>query len=284
MKDDQTKSQSIICCPVCNKSEWRKTQKVRLSDLSACVNCGLLATTAFLIQDNASNVCYDVTPEQYAQYRKDYLESRLLSYGREMAKIERFRQYNRLLEVGSGYGFFLELATRAGWDSVGVEISKYACKIAESHGCKVYNCDLKDVSFASEFFDVIVMWDVIEHIADPAAIANQCLNLLRPGGALLLKTPDARALRASFGPIRTMYRHFVYPANTAEHIFHFTPTHLSAMVKRIGFSNTEVALNEQWDERIVTGNNLLVRSIRLAIMRYAHARRLPYEFILIGIK
>jgi 2-polyprenyl-3-methyl-5-hydroxy-6-metoxy-1,4-benzoquinol methylase len=201
-----------------------------------------------------------------------------------MANIDRFRLSNCLLEVGSGYGFFIEMAAQAGWNSVGVEISSYACKVAESRGCKVYNCDLKDVPFTTASFDVIVMWDVIEHFTNPAAIAQNCLHLLRPGGALILKTPDARALYPSFGPIHTLYRNFVYPANAAEHVFHFTPEHLSTMIKKIGFSHTEINPCDQWEERIVSGKNYLVRAARLAIMRYAYACRWPYEFILTGIK
>jgi len=201
-----------------------------------------------------------------------------------MTELERFRKTGRLLEVGSGYGFFLEMASNAGWDAVGVEISSYACKVAESKGCKVYNCSLEDIPFNPESFDVIVMWDVIEHFTSPARIVHQCFNLLRPGGALILKTPNARALVPSFAPIRAIYRHFVYPANTAEHVFHFTPENLSAMIRGAGFKDIEIDSSDEWNERVVSGNNFLVRGIRWAVMRYAYAHGWPYEFILTGIK
>lgn len=273
-----------LCCAVCGELSWSERQTVRGTSISQCNKCGLLATTAFLHENSNVETLYDVTPAEYASYCKQYLDSRLLSYRREMSKLERFRTTGRMLEIGSGYGFFLEMAKKKGWSAVGVEISKYACEIAAGKGCEAYNCTLQDAPFTPESFDVIVMWDVIEHFTSPAAVIRQCLNLIRPGGALVIKTPDARALVPSFAPIRTIYRHLVYPANTAEHVFHFTPENLSIMLKRVGFREIDVRMDDTWRERVISGNNFLVRGFRWMVMRYAYACKWPYEFILTGIK
>jgi 2-polyprenyl-3-methyl-5-hydroxy-6-metoxy-1,4-benzoquinol methylase len=229
-----------------------------------------------------------VTPVNYAIYCKQYLKNRLISYKRELSRLGKFYSTGRLLEVGSGYGFFLEMASHAGWNAQGVEISNYACEVAKSRGCIVYNGDIKHAHFPMESFDVIVMWDVIEHFTSPAEIIQYCLSLLRPNGALVLKTPNALALSPSpFSPIRTIYRHFVYPANTAEHAFHFTPESLSAMICKRCIEHKNININTErgeWSERVIAGSSFLVRGIRWMIMKYAYIQRWPYEFVITSIK
>jgi 2-polyprenyl-3-methyl-5-hydroxy-6-metoxy-1,4-benzoquinol methylase len=179
------------------------------------------------------------------------------------------------------------MASRSGWNAVGVEISRYACEVAQSRGCRTYNCDIWNAPLGKESFDVIIMWDVIEHFPNPNEILRQCVRILRPGGALFIKTPDARALISLSSPIRYIYRNFVYPANTTEHVFHFTPESLSALVREIGMDPIEVDLDSEgrdWKTRVISGNNQLVRCIRWGVMRFAFARGWPYEFVLTAVK
>jgi len=100
----------------------------------------------------------------------------------------------RALDVGSGYGYFRRALDIAGWEHDGIEISKHARQIAK----KLYNYDTFDVSL-SEYshiatdnrrFDLITLWDVIEHIADPISFLQDAVTYLRPGGVLAIKTPN----------------------------------------------------------------------------------------------
>jgi 2-polyprenyl-3-methyl-5-hydroxy-6-metoxy-1,4-benzoquinol methylase len=269
----------ILPCPCCSSRDWRFAQKVRRASLSECLNCGLLATTSFLKNHGKMEELYDVTAENEAEYRRYYLGARLAFYKRILPRLRPFLTTARLLEIGSGYGCFLETASRAGWDAEGVEISSYACKVARSCGCKIQQADLLSLPVNAETYDVIAMWDVIEHFPHPEEIIRRCVELLRPGGALILRTPDARALNGQAGLFRSAYRHLAYPANTPEHVFHFTPEHLTSMLKGLGLDDVQVDPTGTREESVISGKNAFVRAGRRIIMRYALALEWPYEFV-----
>jgi len=227
---------------------------------------------------------YETPPEHHAEYREQYLSSRLASYERAIVNFDRFRKKGLLLEVGCSYGYFLETARRAGWNAEGIEISNCPCQVSRSKGFKVYQNDLCDLPLTAESFDVIAMWDVIEHLTDVEKIVKCCATLLRPGGALIARTPDARALLFTDGFMGAAYRHLAYPANTAEHVFHFTPETLSALMAKAGLREVEVDTRGGWEECVVSGRNSLVRAGRHLILRYAYAKGWPYEFVITAVK
>lgn len=271
-------------CPVCGESNWQPALVVRRASLSKCARCGLLATTSFLQGASSTDALYDVTQEDRRVYEADYLPRRLESYRAGLPLLEHFRKDSRLLEVGSGYGDFLLLAAEQGWEAEGIEISSYAATVSRGRGCRVHTAGLEAACLASETYDVIIMWDVIEHFLKPRPIVEACSRLLRPGGALMMKTPDGRALTPNGGLVRTLYRHLAYPANTPEHVFHYTPEHLKALLSTCGFITFSVKEEDEWGERVISGRNAVIRGVRLMLMRYAHARRWPYEFLLIAQK
>jgi 2-polyprenyl-3-methyl-5-hydroxy-6-metoxy-1,4-benzoquinol methylase len=267
------------------KSEWTTNQRIRRAPVSRCVGCGLLATAHFLERQNDPTTLYDVGPQEHEAYRRHYLSARLAFHRRILPKLERFRNSGRLLEIGSGYGAFLEAAATAGWDAEGVEISRYACEVARGRGCKVHHCgELGAAPVAESAYDVIVMWDVIEHLTSPLEVLRRAASLLRPRGAIFVRTPDARALAPSLGPLRFVYRHFVYPANTPEHVFHFTPAAFARVLANVRIQQVEVDAHTVLDECVAAGNHLPIRVVRGAMLRYAHARGWPYEFVSTGVK
>jgi len=273
-----------LVCPVCRSCNWAPAPSVRGVPLSRCARCGLLGTTHFLAGTKTTDDLYDVDAGNLAAYREQYLPHRLAAYARLLPRLQRFRSTGRLLEIGSGYGYFLEMAGHAGWEGEGVEISPYCCQVARERGCSVQQSPLQDATLAQGTFDVIVLWDVIEHFTQPAEIVRLCHGLLRPGGALVMRTPDGRALASTLWPARAAYRSLVYPANTAEHVFHFTPQDLSALATPLGFLLPEIDYEQPWEERVISGNNCWVRAARWSIMRRAHWRGWPYEFVLTAVK
>jgi 2-polyprenyl-3-methyl-5-hydroxy-6-metoxy-1,4-benzoquinol methylase len=227
---------------------------------------------------------YDVGEEDLRVYREQYLPHRLCTYARFLPQLERFRESGRLLEIGAGYGYFLKLANDAGWDSEGVEISPYCCQVARQQGCAIRQGSLDDFEFVNGHYDVVVLWDVIEHFAEPDQIIGRCWELLRSGGGLMMRTPDARGLTPGLQPLRAAYRHLAYPANTPEHVFHFTPGDLSAMAANHGFKVSALDCAPHWDERVISANHEVVRVARWLLMRAAQRRTWPYEFVLTAVK
>jgi 2-polyprenyl-3-methyl-5-hydroxy-6-metoxy-1,4-benzoquinol methylase/predicted RNA-binding Zn-ribbon protein involved in translation (DUF1610 family) len=284
LTQSRPKQSLFSACPTCGSMDWTRAQRIRGASISRCESCGLLGTTDFLDGTATTQGKYETSPEHHAVYRNQYLPRRLSAYERAMPSLERFRETGRLLEIGCSYGYFLEIARRAGWCAEGVEISNYACKVAQSKGFKIYQGELQTLPLGGGSFDVIAMWDVIEHLTNPAEVVALSAELLRDGGALVARTPNGHALAIQGGLLGLAYKQFTYPANTREHVFHFTPERLSSLLRNGGFGQVEIDDYGGWEERIISGRNSIVRLGRNLIMRYALFRRWPYEFVITGVK
>lgn len=103
-----------------------------------------------------------------------------------------FRPGGRLLDVGCGTGLFLERARDAGYRASGVESNPAAAAAAREKGFEVFVGGFADLArTAGEEYDVIAMFDVLEHFDDPAGMVERARRLLRPGGGLMITTPNA---------------------------------------------------------------------------------------------
>ena len=140
----------------------------------------------------------------------------------------------RLLEVGTGAGLFLKAAVRAGWDASGLELSGEGAAFARDRlGLDVRQERAEQMSFQPGTFDVAVMFDVIEHLFDPKAVLIATRRALKPGGILVVSTPNFNALSR-----------FVLGIDWAvlsplEHTYYYTEATLAAMLKACGFARTE---------------------------------------------
>jgi SAM-dependent methyltransferase len=115
---------------------------------------------------------------------------------RLIAQCRQFRAGARLLDVGCSVGVFLKAAGEAGFRAVGLDISPVATRYArESFGVDARTGTLETFDLAGERFDVVTMWDVLEHLEDPWRAMERVNKLLAPGGLVALRTPNAKSLR-----------------------------------------------------------------------------------------
>ena len=94
----------------------------------------------------------------------------------------------KILDVGCGLGFFLS-ALDPEWKKYGIEISQFAAAQANKYG-KIFLGDLSEAQFLNNFFDVIFTHHVIEHVPNPEVFIKEIHRILKPGGHLILATPD----------------------------------------------------------------------------------------------
>ena len=97
-----------------------------------------------------------------------------------------------LLEVGSGVGFQLAVASYRGWKVTGMELDADTARFCKrTFGCDVFSADLESHTFSrDDQYDVVVMSEVLEHLFSPASSIQKLVGVLAPGGVLLLSTPD----------------------------------------------------------------------------------------------
>jgi SAM-dependent methyltransferase len=138
---------------------------------------------------------------------------------------------SRLLDVGAAIGLFVERARQAGWAAEGIEPSEWAARYArEILHQPVRTATLEQAGIPPGSQDVVTLWEVIEHLVDPAATLRTVAQLLRPGGVLALSTPDAGSAVA-----RVLGRRWPGWSKIPEHLFFFDRATLRLLLEAGGF-------------------------------------------------
>lgn len=140
-----------------------------------------------------------------------------------------------LLEVGCGDGSYLDRMRTLGWSVEGVEVDEQAVQNAVTRfGLKVHPGTLEQVNLAEAAYDAVVLRHVIEHVHNPVGLLKECFRVLRPGGSLVVITPNIRSLaHRRFGQD---WLHLDPP----RHLHLFSSTTLETVAQRAGFVRAEV--------------------------------------------
>lgn len=158
-------------------------------------------------------------------------EGRELTFRKHLAALEEFTGAGNgrtLLDVGAYIGVFVEIAGTAGWDAYGVEPSSWAVEQARARGLRVYQGTQESPHLEGRCFDVVTLWDVIEHVADPTAELAKSYELLKPGGWLAVHTMNIDSLTA-----RLLGKN--WPWLMDMHLYYFSEATLSAMLREVGY-------------------------------------------------
>ena len=151
----------------------------------------------------------------------------------------------RVLDVGAAAGFFVEQARAVGYDARGVEPSGWASGFARDElGQPVDTGMLEAQRYADASFDVVTMWEVIEHLPDPRAFLAEVSRVLAPGGTLAFSTPDAGSPAA-----RLSGRRWLGWYKVPEHLWYFDKPSLRRLLAEAGFQIAQeryVSLTVTW--------------------------------------
>jgi 2-polyprenyl-3-methyl-5-hydroxy-6-metoxy-1,4-benzoquinol methylase len=140
----------------------------------------------------------------------------------------------RLLDVGCGNGRFIQEMKTCGWEVEGVDFDPKAIDKMRKQGLTVYAGDLRDIAYAQDTFDAITLSHVIEHLFNPIEILTECKRILRPGGQLVVVTPNIN----SWGQ-RRFKRHW-RGLEPPRHLFLFSPRTLETIANKAGFDVQQV--------------------------------------------
>jgi len=141
-----------------------------------------------------------------------------------------------MLEIGAGRGWFLEQASKSGWQTWALEINENALCRLKSRGIDhIVTEPAESFHVDIDVMDVVRMWDVIEHLESPRQAINKIRQALRPGGLVRLSTTNFASLsRWINGP------EWVY-LNGADHIFLFEPRTITRLLSENGFTNIHIS-------------------------------------------
>lgn len=161
-------------------------------------------------------------------------------------KIERMAHKGRILDVGCGPGIFLKVAEERGWDCYGIEVSPFAARYAiDQLGLKVKCSSLEQADLPKDFFDVVTLFHVIEHLREPLDVMHKVHKILKEEGLLVIETPDISSGRARRAKER--WEHIRLP----EHLYYYSKRTLVKLLEMTSFRPIKV-------EKRVGGTGLMI--------------------------
>ncbi len=161
--------------------------------------------------------------------------ARRASARRRLWGLRRLKPRGRLLDVGCAAGFFL-VEARAHYDVRGVELSEFSSRFArEQFGLDVVTGTLDRAAFEDRAFDVVTLWDVIEHVPDPAAVLAEVARVLAPDGRVVLTTGD---IESTYARAQGAQWHLMTPP---WHLYFFSRATMAALAARCGLRVLHVA-------------------------------------------
>jgi len=169
------------------------------------------------------------------------LEGRNRTARKHLQIVQRFLRSGRMLDVGCASGLFLSHALSAGWDVTGIEPNEKLCEQARSSidGRGNVQCATLETAQLDQSFDVITLWDVLEHVPDPRGFLQLCCGLLRPGGFAFLNVPDLDSPEA-----RLLGRR--WPLLLPEHLNYFNRQSLQICANRAELTPVEFGRRRAW--------------------------------------
>lgn len=213
-----------ITCGLCG-SEMRR-RAVGDTDLLLCGACGLGRVPEMQAGP-------DFWTAEHDELEKDYWTTRRSAmFTRALERLREGGAPGRLVDLGGGVGYFAELALNQGWDAYSVDISPAAQQAAGARLGPGRSLSPEQARELAGQCDVVTLWCVIAHVLDPLALVRQAVDLLKPGGRLLITTPNfifqgnlARLLARLDRPYDLVCR---------DHILHFTPAAADRLLGRAG--------------------------------------------------
>ncbi|MDD5085092.1 MAG: class I SAM-dependent methyltransferase [Candidatus Omnitrophica bacterium] len=190
-------------CPLCGAgvSLWRLLCDFGAMKIFACGTCRMIFMNPFLGKEGMKEFFSQSAVEAkeiphfkrhdvaaIAQNPGDKLYRR---YAACLRRIEELTGKGRLLDVGCGEGLFLYVAAKEGWKAEGIDFSSSDLERARKNlGLEAREGDFEKADFPESNFNLITLWDVLEHAADPHAVIEKCRKLLIPGGVALIACPN----------------------------------------------------------------------------------------------
>ncbi|HEY4283243.1 MAG TPA: class I SAM-dependent methyltransferase [Chthoniobacterales bacterium] len=228
---DQQREPDTIECVVCGA---HASGSPLYRGLSRCRSCGHVSADMALT-DEQLVALYDDKFFAGAAYSDYAAEERLLrkNFRLRFRKLKQFLEpgrHQRLFEIGSAYGFFLD-EVRAEFSSVrGIDVSAAAVDYARDHfKLDVVQGDFLDDDYGDQKSDVVCLWDTIEHLRRPDRFVAKIADHTDPGALLALTTGDIESLNARLRKDR--WRMIIPPV----HLHYFSGRTLTALLRRFGF-------------------------------------------------
>lgn len=135
----------------------------------------------------------------------------------------------RILDVGCGSGDFLANINSRVFEKYGVEVNPDGYEKCRQRNLKVFNGELKEAGFKAEYFDVITMWHVLEHVDKPGDLLMEARRILKNGGVLMIAAPNTDSLGFRLG-LQDWFH-----LDSPRHLILYNRGNLGVLLEKTGF-------------------------------------------------
>jgi 2-polyprenyl-3-methyl-5-hydroxy-6-metoxy-1,4-benzoquinol methylase len=268
----------VETCDVCQTRENKTVYAIKYNiygkrfKIKRCENCNLVFYSPRLNKQELESF-YDDTYYKSITDDEKRINEEIEKYSERYNIIERYVKTGRVLSIGCGLGFDLEVASKRGWDTNGVEISDFAPEYAKNRsGITVMNERLELLELPESHFDLITFWDSLEHMENPVGVLGKTKPWLKKEGLLVLRMPNIDGLFPRIGrrlaSIIGEWRHPEPPL----HLYEFGNRSITYLLQRSGFRVVDILSDDAPIDYLVRGSIHPIRIKILASLIYPIAR------------
>ncbi len=251
----------MATCPICLQENRRQRYVVKGYPILECLSCGgfYLGESLKPTRDNAADYEEDYYSRGvgstkltgYFDYEAE-LKLHVRNFEQYIRLIRRHSKGTSLLDVGCASGHFLIAASRAGFEAKGLDVSEAATQRVRELGFEAWTGS-PDAVEIEERFDVVTLWETIEHLPNPDAVLRRIRSWLKPDGILVVATGDNTSLLSRILGKRWWY--LVPP----DHVVYYNPRALTIVLERNGY---QVATSNH-----ILGHWVSLRNLSMKLMR-----------------
>ena len=178
-----------VKCSLCGLDNTKLLFPLNSTRLVRCRECGLVYINPRHIKEEEKKFytfrCYE------SENIRIWRDAKIKLFEKALEKIKVYKDRGKLLDIGCGMGYFLKIAQQKGWQTFGVELSKKAGSFAkEKLGLNIFQGEVIEAGFESGSFDVITLWNVLDHLHDPVRELIEIGRILKRGGLIYLRLPN----------------------------------------------------------------------------------------------
>ncbi len=232
-----------MICPCCLSTEIQ-LNPLGINGQAKCRECGLLFSNHSVngkFPEILIHHYQHLDPHENVSHSKSEFYKYVLNYLNLHIKTQK----RNILDIGCGFGYFLNLASKAGWEPFGIEIVKDAvdhCRTKLKFQ-NIFQKQLKKINFDENIFDAITLWDVLAIVDDPCEEIQEYYRLLKSGGLICIRTRNVSFQTMAFRIFRQIKKISSELKLQEPYVFNkygYSRKSLYAILKRFGFINIKI--------------------------------------------
>ena len=193
------KNKIFTKCPLCNSPVFETKILLNEGNLLKCSSCNHLLSSCNPSQYKKSLTSWDISegtlPSKKAEHR---LQKNIATKLNIAEKFLLKSKDKKILDVGCSSGSVLKIASDLGYKVKGVDTAIKPVLTARKLGFNVFHGTLSDAKYQDNEFDLIILFEILEHIVDPVDLIKECHRILKKNGCLLINTPNHDSWSAKF--------------------------------------------------------------------------------------